>query len=448
MKTIRALQRLPLWMIARFFLGASILVFPFQIRTVFSTPHQYTSGLFEWYSVQFIYVFDILILISLLFLLLDHLIYQRVFSFSWTWPKLLIPFVLFCSFLKLISSPSVFLFADFISWFFIFIFFFLLQQTLFSFHELMLLFSAGIGVQGGIALLQFFFQQSIGIGFLGEPIVSNHLPGVAKLRLGGWSILRPYGTFSHPNVFAAAVLMALTYFFVFRSYFERYLHILFLFLIIIFLLLFSKTLLIGFAFSLVFYKLFYTKVVHGISTHKIFWVLLGGILLCTQVGYLIPRSFVENNFDLILGESYSLRAEYFQTSFGILFSFPLGIVPENYAQILGMLAGTRLAPWEIQPVHHFFLQFGVFYGVLPFLFIIFLFLCTCFSLLKEFYASLFHDHRKKQGLFLLMITISFIFAFLNDHYFFTLHEGRVLMAFWFALVTVYVKMPRLPLRKS
>ncbi len=65
---------------------------------------------------------------------------------------------------------------------------------------------------GGLALLgilQFVLQHSIGLHFLGEPVISVAQPGVAKIEIFGHQLLRAYGTFSHPNVFGGYLVIAI-----------------------------------------------------------------------------------------------------------------------------------------------------------------------------------------------------------------------------------------------
>ena len=57
--------------------------------------------------------------------------------------------------------------------------------------------------QSGLMLLQFTLQRSIGFWFLGERSFSVDTPSIAHVYIFGRQLLRPYGTFPHPNVAAA-----------------------------------------------------------------------------------------------------------------------------------------------------------------------------------------------------------------------------------------------------
>ena len=97
--------------------------------------------------------------------------------------------------------------------------------------ELLMFFALGLGemvrqkiitpkiIFGSIAVLaalqaligvgQFAIQRSFGLGILGESTLSPNVPGVAKIPVAGLRLIRGYGTFPHPNVLAAFLLLGL-----------------------------------------------------------------------------------------------------------------------------------------------------------------------------------------------------------------------------------------------
>ncbi len=62
-----------------------------------------------------------------------------------------------------------------------------------------------------IAIFQFFLQHSLNgfFYFLGERNFSGSTPGIANASIHGQLILRPYATFSHPNVLAGFLLITM-----------------------------------------------------------------------------------------------------------------------------------------------------------------------------------------------------------------------------------------------
>lgn len=81
--------------------------------------------------------------------------------------------------------------------------------------------TAGLAVaQSLIAFLQFVRQESLGLWFLGESVLSPFIGGAAKIPVGGGVLLRGYGTFPHPNVLAAFLIigfLSLYYFWLRRA---------------------------------------------------------------------------------------------------------------------------------------------------------------------------------------------------------------------------------------
>ena len=57
--------------------------------------------------------------------------------------------------------------------------------------------------QSCLIFLQLIFQRSLGLWFLGERSFSADTPSIAHVYIFGKQLLRPYGTFPHPNVAAA-----------------------------------------------------------------------------------------------------------------------------------------------------------------------------------------------------------------------------------------------------
>ena len=71
-------------------------------------------------------------------------------------------------------------------------------------------------VQSVIGITQFLIQRSIGLIWLKESIISQDIPGVAKIIFNGHAYIRAYGLFPHPNVFGGflvfSIIISLLYF--------------------------------------------------------------------------------------------------------------------------------------------------------------------------------------------------------------------------------------------
>lgn len=69
-------------------------------------------------------------------------------------------------------------------------------------------FLAGV-LQSALAIWQFLAQRDMGLSWLGENKLAPTFDGVAKIAVAGEKLLRSYGTFPHPNVLGAFLLLAL-----------------------------------------------------------------------------------------------------------------------------------------------------------------------------------------------------------------------------------------------
>lgn len=69
--------------------------------------------------------------------------------------------------------------------------------------------AASLVWQSAVVFLQFFAQRSLGLWILGERTFNTTTPDIAHFQLFGYQLLRPYGTFSHPNVLGAFLVVYL-----------------------------------------------------------------------------------------------------------------------------------------------------------------------------------------------------------------------------------------------
>lgn len=63
--------------------------------------------------------------------------------------------------------------------------------------------------QSLVGIGQYLFQRSLGLKILGESILATNLDNVAKIVVGNERILRAYGTFPHPNVLGAFLVLSI-----------------------------------------------------------------------------------------------------------------------------------------------------------------------------------------------------------------------------------------------
>lgn len=265
----------------------------------------------------------------------------------------------------------------------------------------------------GLAFLQFVLGRTVGLWVLGERSFDLSTPGIATFNWYGEVFLRPYATFSHPNVLAAFSLLS---------------GLLLLFLSQI------KNMLV-----LITQMGVLLTVLLSFSRASIAVISILGLFLFRKQLYLVVLVFVllspilfvrfdsAFNFDQI---SLTRREELAESAWKISKEHPyVGVGLNNYiptAVDSSFLSGTNRF---LQPVHNIFLLMLSETGLVGFLGFLLFFISPLF----------FHSERnllKKSQIVAFLLTISFLGML--DHYFLTLPQGqRIFFLIWGVAWTKY-----------
>ena len=267
----------------------------------------------------------------------------------------------------------------------------------------------------GLAVIQFILQHSVGgiFYFFGERTFSGQTPGIANASLNGTLILRPYATFPHPNVLAGFLLISLVVLWSYRKiFYESWEKLLFI----------SATL------------LSISAMLFALSRTVIFlMIILGGIFVVSQLYKkalakkyagvmgitmvlillpLLPRFLAISLSD----ETVTIRLALLKQSWEIFQQFPLfGVGLKNFLPVLATITTTYLPYSFLQPVHNIFVLIIVEVGLVGMIWVIPFF----FSLVKRVSVT----KGVKPFLFICVVVIGSV-----DHYFYTLHQGQLLLA--------------------
>lgn len=275
--------------------------------------------------------------------------------------------------------------------------------------------------QSTLAILQVFNQGSLGgiFYYLGERTFTSSTPGIANASINGELILRPYATFSHPNVLAGFIIIYLLLalnvltnnnklFFIFTA------------------LLSTTALLLTLSRIAIALWIFYLLIIFGITMYKkykntklnvnkhnaviVISIVLSTILIYGQTVY---QRFLTTSF---LEESFLQRQELILKSLDLFSKNPiLGVGINNFYYEL-------ISASIVQPVHNIFLlvfsQGGILIGIL------FVYIFT-----KAINISL---KNKNLHHFLAVLCIIAIGSF--DHYFLTLQQGQLMITLVLGLV--------------
>jgi O-antigen ligase len=281
--------------------------------------------------------------------------------------------------------------------------------------------AVGVLAESFIAFFQYVTQGSIGglLYFLGERTFTSSTPGIANAAINGQLILRPYGTFPHPNVLAGYLVVALIIIvFSFSSRESVWKKILFLaaffFGTIVLFLTMSR---IAIVLWIVLFAARFVWLLHG-RIKQMFLVggMMGAVVsLCLFFTPLFLR-FSQSSFaeDAIIQREKLLDAAAVMVQAKPLFGVGLG----NFLQTLSTIQSPLSLGLYVQPVHNIFLLVASETGVIGFVFFVWFLFRTLTYALK---------HPLKQ-VFIPALFAVLILGFF-DHYFLTLQQGQLLFAF-------------------
>lgn len=286
-----------------------------------------------------------------------------------------------------------------------------------------------------IATLQFYLQTSVGgvIHFLGEPVLGPDILGVAKLNLDGHTFIRPYAAFPHPNLLSAYLLVSIfasIYLTVTENRRWKALLLCFALSTSVFglFITFSRAAYISAAIGLVVY---FTISILRLGFLKRMAVILVIVILAALVSFLILRPYLVTRAT-IKDSSTKERLFYDKVGLEIIEDRPwLGTGWGTSVLHMQQYSSVALQPWEIQPIHNYYLILAAEAGIpmaLVFIFIFFWYL-----------ISIFRMTWKKSGevaglTYVAMLSstiLSFFVLMLFDHYFYTIQQTQFLL--WLVL---------------
>ncbi len=297
-------------------------------------------------------------------------------------------------------------------------------------------------IQSVIGILQFVFQKSIGLKLLGESTIANTIPGVAKFEVAGSKIIRAYGTFPHPNVFAAFLLLAfaagiwlviyaniskkskvLNIFLpsslaiiitgIVFSYSRSVILVLFIFILILIIVHKEKFFLV---FRQIYEHFYIPRVLQGT-----FSILLLFSLLFVSYNTLSPRICFNHCAN---DNSINLRVEYLKTAHSEIVLHPLqGVGMGNFVTFQKEKASKKITSWAQQPVHNLYLLIASEVGLIGLALFLYLLVHLGQIFKKGFFGRLHNPF--------ILCFFAFLVLGFADHYFWTLPQG--ILIFWVCL---------------
>lgn len=372
-----------------------ILFLPTQFGKHFFFPFSYLSGVRVDYLAPTLYLTDIIVGLLAVMNIKDVFVFLKQ-------KKILLLFVFL--FINVLFSQSLFVsiyrYAKIVE---ILIVGFIAYRSFLKENIMLIaLFSSGI-VQLILSVLQLLSKRSIQgmFYFLGERYMNLSMPGIAKASFRGAELLRPYGTFSHPNSLAGFFLLLYVWVLIDKR-FNKFLILkyasLFVFSVLVFVS-FSKLAIFVYLILNFYFLLFISRLPCQFCRWARFIIIavLGLLFMQTQTDPLTVQKRVE-----LLKNSLTIITHHLLTGVGV----------GSYLISQNKFA-SKFSFFFNQPVHNIFLLSFAEFGLPLSAFILYL----LFSILR----------RLKSILYLLLVTI-FITGFF-DHYWITLQQNMLLAGF-------------------
>lgn len=295
--------------------------------------------------------------------------------------------------------------------------------------NIIFIFTLGGIVESIILLFQFLTQSSIGGAFyyLGERTFSASTPGISLFSFGQSLILRPYGTFPHPNV-ASFYLLTGFGLLLFTLKFKKNLNEILksaalLSLVIGLILTFSRVSII-----LVFVITLLRLLTLGktVSKKKIFSMFWGSALF----GGLIFLALFDR-FESQLLRDLNFRFDLIKICYSIFVSYPIFGIGLNNFFFYEIVFQKEVTPILLQPVHNIYLYWIVQTGILGLVSLLAL-LIRVYRLFKTFIK---YNIRKNSFYLSVFILVGSAFVIgIVDHYPLTLQQGQLLSAILIGLL--------------
>lgn len=430
----------------------------FPIRHVFFNKYAYSIGQYLDFTSFSLYLSDILIVLLALYAVFNQ---KQAFFKSILPLKWLILWILLVGAIFLPKNPTTdsYFLLKWLEFFVAYGTILILAQKIPIKLWLFRVFLGFTTIQSLIALWQFQTQSFIGLNRLGEQLLSPKLVGFAKIIVNNVPYVRGYGTFPHPNPLSAFLVAGVLISVYFLSISEEKLQKITYSTLILVNLIGLTTTFSRAAFAALFLGLM---------------IYFGGLLLLKLRG----GSASERRSNLNLNErlprpSAALEARNFKLTLIVLclgifanliifkpfllsratitdsaslariFYAKVGLKMIEYNPVFGVGMGEsilqmnkhspiHLEPWDIQPIHNYFLLAAAELGIIGALILVWIILKHLIKLLKLPLTT--------YDLLLIAIFSSFLLLMQFDHYFYTLQQTQLLL--WVVLGMIAAEVRR------
>ena len=406
-----------------------VVLIPFSIRYVFQSPIAYQTGAYSDFTSLSLYISDLILLGLLCLSILFHMkqpvnriwLISAFGAISWILLEIIFQNHEYVSLQVYFSARFILLI--------------LLASQISKINvpreKLAWIFSILGAIQGLIACFQFYSQKSLGLYFLGESHLSPDTLGVAKIVAHGTKMIRGYGTFPHPNVLSAFLIVTtlLNLYLITKSIQKSrdiFLYILLFANVFGIFTSFSRGGIIGFGLAtlsvLVIFLINkqYSAIKRAIIPLGISCIISVTVLFpCLNTGVTITdNSTKERLYHNEIGTRI--------ISNNIFTGVGIGTSVLHMKQY----SNQELQPWEVQPIHNYWLILWAEWGIGA--------ICPIILLLYPIFALIKRESTIWRR-FLIGILAGFMTVFLLDHYFYTIWQTQLLLWIILGLVLREIK---------
>jgi O-antigen ligase len=399
----------------------------FPIRHVFKSESNFATGAYSDFTSISLYSCDLLIIALFLVLLGDG-----GWSKKLTKPLLLLTAWLIMILLGRINSQI----GLNIYFFFKILELFVLHETFknygHSYKDIIAKTLVLFGfLESLLAIFQFLYQRSLGFYKIGEQHIDPLTLGVAKIGLNMLKFVRGYGTFPHPNLLSA-FLFTCTIFGLYlllgaKSKIQRiYYSIILVFTIFGLFITFSRAGLLALAVTLI---VFFLLNIRQTGLQRKIGLPAVIALVTILSASLLLKPFILARTDLSTDQSAKERIFYTKIGLKIIKAHPItGTGIGTSVLHMKQYSPVELKPWEIQPIHNYFLLAAAELGIVGAIILIYLFI----SYLKNLFLLVWNKNTFSiYRLSLLCILIGYLILMFFDHYFYTIEQTQILL--WMVL---------------
>lgn len=392
-----------------------ILSIPLQLGKHFWPKFSFILGLRIDYLSPTFYISDIFIILFILFY----------------WKKTEYKYLKYLCFISICLLFEVLLSKEILEGFYSllkFMEFSLLGFSLYSFfknenYKRILFWGLGFGVllESAIGFLQFIKQGSIGgaFYFLGERTFTSTTPGIANATINGALELRPYATFSHPNVFAFFLFIAMSVtILLFKNLNKKEKILATIVLFFGTFILFLTLSRLGIILFLLFLGL---KLYFSLKTlRKKIILLIVFILICLIVFIKTPLFY---RFSYFQTQDISQRVSLLVIALRVFLRNPIwGVGIGEFLYQIPFFSTVKSGEFLIQPVHNIYFLILAQTGLVGLILALFL--------LFKIGLNLF----KKKAFCYLILFLEILFWGNFDHFFLTIQQGQILVLFFMTLI--------------